>query len=421
MPRSSTVRDDGRPSAEQVTSVIAPVRLPKEGAIRGAEEETCVLVGGDPFSPGAKVKPAVLSILASIQSSPIPESLDGRRKGLADWIANADNPLFSRAIVNRLWMWHFDQPIAGNPNNFGSTGKKPTHPELLDWLAARLVEENWSIKAMHRIIMNSAAYRRSSKHIECKSVSDLERLSNCYAQFKPRRLSAEEIRDCMLAASGELNRSVGGIPNRPEINLEAAMQPRQVMGTYAAAWLPNPRPEQRHRRSLYALKLRGLADPALEVFNAPTPDFSCERREISSVTPQVFSLFNGRASYARALALADRGLRESSDASSALQRIFALVFGRPATDDETQMCLEHWHRMEKIQSQVVYRKIAPDLEIRRDAVEENTGERFSFVESLYSNKDFVADLHPADCNARTRALADVCLVILNANEFVYVY
>src|SRR5690606_28987827 len=98
-----------------------------------------------------------------------------------------------------------------------------------------------------------------------------EELEKAYAVFKPRRLSAEELRDAMLAATGELNRTLGGIPNRPEINLEAAMQPRQVMGTFAAAWVPNPKPEQRHRRSLYALKLRGQADPMLEIFNAPGP------------------------------------------------------------------------------------------------------------------------------------------------------
>src|SRR5688572_32623817 len=112
----------------------------------------------------------------------------------------------------------------------------------------------------------------------------------------------------MLAVTGELNPAVGGIPNRPEINLEAALQPRQVMGTFAAAWVPNPLPEQRHRRSLYALKLRGLLDPQQEVFNAPGPDFSCERRETSTVTPQVFALFNSRASQQRALALANRAV-----------------------------------------------------------------------------------------------------------------
>ena len=192
--------------------------------------------------------------------------------------------------MNRIWLWHFDQPIAGNPNNFGSTGRKPTHPELLDWLAATFVEQGWSFKSMHRLIMNSAKrIAASTLHPDRKLLAEKDPTGTSYAVFKPRRLTAEELRDAMLAATGELNPAIGGIPNRPEINLEAALQPRQVMGTFAAAWTPNPLPQQRHRRSLYALKVRGLPDPLQEVFNAPTPDFSCERREASSVTPQVFS------------------------------------------------------------------------------------------------------------------------------------
>jgi hypothetical protein len=246
-------------------------------------------------------------------------------------------------------------------------------------------------------------------------------LGTSYAVFKPRRLSAEELRDAMLAATGELNPELGGIPNRPEINLEAAMQPRQVMGTFAAAWVPNPRPEQRHRRSLYSLKLRGLSDPSMEVFNSPAPDFSCERREASTVTPQVFALFNSQASLSRALALASRVLKEEQNEELALERVFKLLFGRAANRNELSACIEHWHQMENNQNKAVYQHKKPLSEVRRDAVEENTGEKFSFVEKLYSNADFVPDLQPSDCDARTRALADVCLTLLNTNEFAYVY
>src|SRR5690606_27205024 len=112
-------------------------------------------------------------------------------------------------------------------------------------------------KAMHRLIMTSAAYRRSAANSDWKALSEKDPLGASYAAFKPRRLSAEELRDAMLFVSGELNPTLGGIPNRPEIHREVALQPRQVMGAFAAAWTPNPRPEQRHRRSLYALKLRG--------------------------------------------------------------------------------------------------------------------------------------------------------------------
>jgi len=248
-------------------------------------------------------------------------------------------------------------------------------------------------------------------------------LGTSYAVFKPRRLTAEEIRDAMLAATGELNPEIGGIPNRPEINLEAALQPRQVMGTFAAAWTANPLPKQRHRRSLYALKMRGLSDPAMEVFNSPSPDFSCERREGSTVTPQVFAMFNSRASYARALSLAARVLRESDrDGDGAvINQIFLLTCGRLPRADELKICHDHWREMQAVQAKTEFPFTKLPLSVRRDAVEENTGEKFSFTETLYSNADFLPDLQAADCDIRTRALADVCLSILNTNEFVYVY
>ncbi|MBA4066068.1 MAG: hypothetical protein C0501_20585, partial [Isosphaera sp.] len=173
-------------------------------------------------------------------------------------------------------------PLAGNPNNFGATGKKPTHPELLDWLAAEFVTNGWSVKKLQRLILLSDVYRRSSRHPDPKAVAAKDPAGTSYAVFKPRRLAAEELRDAMLAASGELNRAVGGIPVRPEIHPDVAFQPRQVMGTFAPAWEPSSLPEQRHRRTLYALKLRGVRDPLLEVFNAPGPDLSCEAREVST-------------------------------------------------------------------------------------------------------------------------------------------
>lgn len=404
----------------QYKTVFAPLRMPSDRMSAGELEETCILTGGDPFASGTKVKPGVLSVLGSVQKTTIPDTIEGRRKAFAEWVASADNPLTTRAIVNRVWMWHFGQPLAGNPNNFGSTGKKPTHPELLDWLAAQFVESGWSFKALHRLIMTSEAYRRSATHPDLKSLREKDPLGTSYAVFAPRRLSAEELRDAMLAATGELNRTLGGIPNRPEINLEAALQPRQVMGTFASAWVPNPKPKQRHRRSLYALKLRGLTDPMLEVFNAPAPDFSCERREASTVTPQVFSLFNGQSTQSRALALAHRVLKEVPEDEKAIERLFALVFSRGPSAEEKRGCLAHWRETIPL-VQTAPAPAKPPLEVRRDAVEENTGEKFSFSEKLHAYAEFVPDLQPADVDARTRALADVCLVLLNSNEYAYVY
>jgi len=417
---------DGR--TPQVTSIYQPIRMPQDRMTNGELEQTAILGGGDPFSPTQTVKPAALSVLGSVE---FPDAIEGRRTSLANWIASKDNPLTTRAIVNRLWLWHFGQAIAGNPNNFGSTGKKPTHPELLDWLAATLVEKNWSIKEMHRLIMTSAAYRRSSDQegstgtpariADKNSHTPLshEEAEKSYAVFKPRRLMAEEMRDAMLSITGELNPTLGGIPNRPEINIEVAMQPRQVMGTFASAWVPNAKPSQRHRRSLYALKIRGVRDPFMEVFNEPGPDFSCEARDVSTVTPQVFSLFNGQASYDRALALANRVMKEKP--ADVITRTFQLTFGRVPSAAEKAACTAHWQAMATKQAAIAFKQPQPPLSVKRDAVEENTGEKFSFQEKLPGYADFIPDLQPADVDAQTRALADVCLVLLNSNEFVYLY
>jgi len=191
------------------------------------------------------------------------------------------------------------------------------------------------------------------------------------------------------------------------------------MGTFAAAWVPNVLPAQRHRRSLYALRIRGLPDPAMEVFNQPGPDFSCEQRDASTVTPQVFSLFNGAASHARALALAHRAWVDARDEAGAVTRCFELTLGRPPSAAELADCLAHWRDGIALAAEAAP-TLRPPAEVRREAVEENTGERFTFSERLHAAADFKPDLQPTDVSARTRALADVCLVLLNGNEFAHV-
>jgi hypothetical protein len=415
----------------KLTSVNAPLRVPADPEGTGELEPTCVLNNGDPFSPGEPVRPGVLGAIGTHVPAAIPETIGGRRLALARWIADPRNPLTPRVIANRIWQWHFGRALAGNPNNFGSSGKPPTHPELLDQLAVTLIDNGWSIKSLHRLIMNSATYRRGTKHPDHEKFARLDPSGHSHAAFRSRHLTAEELRDAMLMASGELNLAIGGIPNRPEINAEAALQPRQVMGTFAEPWVPNPLPAQRHRRSIYSLKLRGLADPMLEVFNAPPADFSCEGRNESLVTPQVFALFNSQTSHRRALALAARAVRETTASESdpaqssrrdeeAIKRCFELALGRLPTADEAKLCLDHW--LDAIASgAAVKQSEQPPREVIREAVEENTGERFRFVQRLHEAEDFVPDLAPADVDPRTRALAEVCLTLLNTHEFVHVY
>jgi hypothetical protein len=412
-----------------VKAVSAPQRMPSKDSSGGEIEQLHILAGGDAFSPRDAVTPGVLSVLPgsndTVQQTPInsiPTAVAGRRLAVARWLTNPTNPLTPRVIANRVWLWHFGQGIAANPNNFGATGKKPTDPDLLDWLAATLVEHHWSIKQMHRLIMSSAAYRRSSSHPDAAELAKKDPQDASYAVFKPRRLTAEEIHDAMLCASGEIKLEVGGIPVRPEINLDAALQPRMVMGTFAEAWQPNALPEQRHRRAVYALRLRGLRDPAMEVLNQPNPDLSCEHRDASCVTPQVFTLFNSAGSYHRAVALALRVSKDAGqDHSRSIRRLFELTFDREPTSDELHACLNHWDRMIALHAAQTVPKPVYPKEVVREGIEENTGEKFKFVEPLEVYADFVPDPSMADVSPDLRGLAQVCLVVMNSNEFAYVY
>ena len=408
--------------------IYGKIDMPKNPMAKGELEKTAILGGGDAFSPTEPVTPGVMSCVAgsndkeeATEFNRIPTTHDNRRKEFAEWIASEKNTITARSMVNRIWAWHFGQGIAGNPNNFGAMGKKPTHPELLDWLAATFMEQGWSIKSMHRLIMSSEAYARASSHPAPQELADKDTNGNLYAVFQPRRLAAEELRDAMLAVSGELNPELGGIPNRPDMNLEAAVQPRQIMGTYAPAYQPNPLPEQRNRRSLYALRLRGQRDPFFETFNQPGPDASCELRESSTVTPQAFTLFNSHESYDRALAFAHRVVQETKTDEAAIQRAFQLAFGRAPEADELKDCLAHWQAMTKHHQQTPPIPQEFPKEVTRNAVDELSGEPFTFTEPLEIYEDYVPDLQPDEVDARTRALADVCLVLLNANEFAYAY
>ena len=410
----------------KLKNVAAPLAIPKDPMKQGELEETAVLAGGDPFSPTTPVTPGVLSTANSLSQITaadvaIPTGIVGRRRALAEWIVSERNPLTARVMVNRIWQWHFTQAIAGNPNNFGTTGKKPSHPDLLDWLAQTFVKGGWSVKAMHRHIMSSQVYRRASGHPEPKTLASQDPEGVSYAVFTPRRLEAEELRDAMLEVSGELNPTIGGIPVRPEMNMEAALQARQVMGTFAEAWQPSPLPRQRHRRSLYALRLRGHRDPFLEVFDAPAPNLSCEAREASNITPQIFALFNSELSFDRAIAMAMRVLKEDLSGVQTIDRLFRLAFGRVPGSEETAACLAHWQEMTARHQEMTFAPKVYPTEVVREAVEENTGERFVFTEPLEMYADFVPDVKAADVGPKVRGLAEVCLVLLNSNEFAYVY
>ena len=390
-----------------------------------ANDRIHILKGGSIETPQAEVSPGVLSLFSgSEKNASVTSEKSGRRTELAQWITSRENPLTARVIVNRVWQWHFGQAIAGNPNNFGGTGKLPTHPELLDWLAATFMEEGWSFKKLHRRILTSATYQRAVAHPTPETLAKLDPNKTSHAVFIPRRLTAEELRDAMLAVSGELNRAQGGIPAHPEINEEVAMQPRHIMGSVGPAYQADPKPAQRNRRTLYAERIRTLADPMLEVFNKPGPDVSCERRETATIAPQAFTLMNSPIIHARALAFAARLEREKpGDLNLQIVRAFQLTFQRQPSPAEMKACRDHIAKSLVHHQVTVPVKVEPPKYVIRQMVEEMTGLDFWWVEDLdiYSGNEYVPDLKPWDTKPRTRALAELCLVLFNSNEFVHIY
>ncbi len=425
------------PYALSVYSGVSPENPQKSGSMLPMPEDpmageasgkTHILTGGDPFGYAEEVTPGVFSALPDSNDylerndyNAIPESVTGRRLAFAEWLANPKNTLVPRSMVNRIWNYHFGQGIVDTPNNFGAMGGKPSHPELLDFLAARFVESGWSVKEMHRLIMGSKAYRRSTEYKHRDRLGEKDPHGKSYAVFKPRRLSAEELRDSMLYVSGELSPTMGGLPALPEINRDVATQPRQVMGSFAASYEPARTPEERNRRSVYAKKIRGLRNPFMEVFNQPSPDESCEARQSSTVTPQVFSLFNGEDTLYRSVAAAQDLLAKNKSRKQVVEDLFMRAYGRKPDREDVKLCLEHWKTMEARHATMEFPPRKIDRKVERTAVEEMSGEEFSFTEVLFGLDDYVYDPGMADVDIETRALAELCLVVFNSNEFVYVY
>ena len=403
-------------------SVQGRIDMPENPWQKGYFDPDVIYSGGDVYSKGGQVEPGGLSAaesLGGMNASPFPKGKGKRRLALAKWIVNERNPLTARVMVNRIWSWHFGRGIAGNPNNFGGTGELPTHPALLDYLADWFMNNGWSVKKLNHLILTSETYRRSSRHPDPESLAEKDPKGQLYARFLPRRLVAEEMRDAMLRVSGELNPRVGGIPSRPDINFEVALQPRQIMGGTASVYEPDPLPEQRNRRTLYAEKLRGLRDPFLEAFNQPGPDASCELRESSTVAPQALTLLNAEEVQDRALAFAARLLMEQKNEVAVIERAFELALGRAPSKEEIELCVARWKNSTR--SEDGKKPVAPSFpkKIKRTVMAEKTGEPYDFWEFLPSFESYQPDMHGSDTDSRTRGLAHICLVLFNSNEFAY--
>lgn len=294
--------------------------------------ETFVLLRGNPHVPGDKVEPGFLTVLdvpaPVIPPQPSGAKTSGRRKVLADWIASDRNPLTARVMANRVWQHHFGRGIVRSPNNFGTQGDRPTNPPLLDWLASELVADGWRLKALHKTIMTSNAYRMSSRPNPVALAKDP--VNDSFWRFDMRRLSAEEIRDSVLAVSGTLSPSMYGPGVYPEIPAEV-MAGQSMPGN---GWGKSS-PEQASRRSVYIHVKRSLLTPLLESYDLAETDRSSPVRFSTTQPTQALAMLNGKFLNEQAGVLAARLKREAGDARVAQVRLaFKLATSRDATDSE---------------------------------------------------------------------------------------
>ncbi len=253
----------------------------------------------------------------------------GRRE-LANWVASKDNPLTARVIVNRVWSWHFGTGLVRTPNNFGMLSEPPSHPELLDSLATKFVEDGWSLKKLHRRIVLSATYQQSS--VVAKEVVARDPENRWLGRFSPRRLEAEAMRDAMLFVSGRLDPAPGG-PATHDLNTT--------------------------RRSLYVQTARWDRSNFATLFDAANPDASVENRDVSTVAPQALFLLNHDFVLAQAKHLADRVTRdEPKDETARIHRLFQLTFNRTATVDEMKIARQLLATPRKAAADTAWRDLA---------------------------------------------------------------
>ncbi len=275
--------DKKTPEEEKKTleGEIAELRrdLPPRHRVMGVREDRImdakVHLRGNYLTLGETVPRRVLPVIAGLDQPPMPESQSGRLE-LARWIAGAENPLTARVIVNRLWRWHFGRGIVASPDNFGELGERPTHPELLDYLARKLVVSGWSLKAMHREMMHSATYRQSARSAVARDTDPENKL---FARWKPRRVEAEVLRDSILFKSNRLDLTMGGgfIEKGHTEYVDKGRIPEWSRST---------------RRTVYLPVIRSVGYDGLTAFDFADPSVPQGDRRTSTVTPQALFLMN---------------------------------------------------------------------------------------------------------------------------------
>ncbi|MBI3678947.1 MAG: DUF1553 domain-containing protein [Acidobacteria bacterium] len=269
-----------------------------------------MLSRGDYRNKGDRVGPRPLGVLLADGAPELPPEAPNARTQLAQWAGSPENPLTARVFVNRVWHYRFGRGIVATPNDFGRMGARPSHPELLDWLANEFVKNGWRVKPLHKMILMSRAYQQSSQSPLEKTARDKDPDNVLLWRFPVRRLDAEQIRDAMLSVAGRLNTRTGGpsiiVPVDQEL-VNLLYKPSQ--------WAVTKDVSEHDRRSIYLLHKRNLRLPVMEVFDAPDMQISCARRESSTHAPQALELLNGAFPNDMAKSLAARLDKAAPDAS----------------------------------------------------------------------------------------------------------
>jgi hypothetical protein len=349
---------------------------------------------GDPDQPKQAVAPGGLAVLDDVLPLQVPDRAlangsAGRRLALANWLTDPRHPLTARVIVNRVWMHHFGRGLVGTPGDFGRLGEQPTHPELLDWLAAEFIASGWKLKSLHRLILTSTANRQSSGS---RAADPDNRL---LGRYPVRRLDAETIRDATLWASGKLDHRLFGAPIPVKVNetgqFVVGIDNQDGAGRFTAEILLPPGDE--FRRSLYVQVRRTRPLAVLDVFDSATAEPNCEARTSSTSTPQSLMLLNGQFVLAQAGAFAARVRTEAGpDARAQIARAWALAYGVKPTASECEAALAFL----KDEVEAFRKRPPPKLSKEKSA------------------KPAVAP------TAEEQALAVFCQALLASNRFLYV-
>jgi hypothetical protein len=306
--------------------------------VPGKLPETRLFHRGDPNQPKEAVEPGTLTVLGAAPIAPrdATRATSGRRLAFARWLTDGKHPLTARVLVNRAWMHHFGRGIVGTPGDFGALGERPSHPELLDWLADEFMRNGWRLKPIHRMILTSSAYRQSSKREPRGEAVDPE--NRLLWRMNIHRLEAESIRDSMLAVSGSLNLRMFG-PPVPVMSDEVGqivvgLENRDDEGKYRA---PTSLNGEEFRRSLYVQVRRSKLLSMLECFDIPVMEPNCEARSFSTVAPQALLLMNNTFVLAQSEQFAKRVRREAGeDAAAQVEVAWKLAFSRPPTPREAK-------------------------------------------------------------------------------------